>query len=137
MEEGVCLPAQSELFRLALDEANRYKWIESEKAGRDLGEQAIREWSRRYWRGWCRARWIEHLNGEKYWEELDHQDFGLLKKQFHPNKEMIIAIVELIKKGGENLDILQWCIRENRDLKAAMEILQKLDINSRRIAFWP
>jgi hypothetical protein len=133
----MCIPVQSKLFRLALDEANRYKWIESEKAGRDLGEQAIREWSRRYWHGWCRARWIEHLSGEKYWEELDHEDFGLLKKQFHPNTALIAEIVEKIKAGGENLDIIQWCIKENRNLKDALEILQKLDINSRRISFWP
>ncbi|MGE3818385.1 MAG: hypothetical protein AB7I30_03045 [Isosphaeraceae bacterium] len=30
-------------------EALRHKWIESEKAGRDLGELAISCWIRKYW----------------------------------------------------------------------------------------
>ena len=30
------------------DEMKRHKWIESEKAGRDLGNQAIREWICKY-----------------------------------------------------------------------------------------
>lgn len=33
----------------ALDEADKYKWIASEKAGRDLGDQAIMEWFRNSW----------------------------------------------------------------------------------------
>ena len=30
-------------------EADRFKWIESEKAGRDLGEPAIRRWVQDHW----------------------------------------------------------------------------------------
>jgi len=33
----------------ALDEADKYKWIESEKAGRDLGESVVVEWFRKNW----------------------------------------------------------------------------------------
>jgi hypothetical protein len=44
-------------------EALRYKWIESEKAGRDLGEAAIRRWVQDHWWGYLRARWVEHLQG--------------------------------------------------------------------------
>ena len=44
-------------------EAKRHKWIESEKAGRDLGESAIRCWVREHWNGFLRARWLEHLQG--------------------------------------------------------------------------
>jgi len=51
-------------------EANRFKWIESEKAGRDLGEQAIRRWVKEHWWGYLRARWLEHLEGKQFWEEL-------------------------------------------------------------------
>src|SRR3954447_22643925 len=42
------------------EEARRYKWIESEKAGRDLGDSAIRRWVHEHWNGFLRARWLEH-----------------------------------------------------------------------------
>lgn len=37
-------------------EAQRHKWIESERAQRDLGEAAIRQWVREHWNGYLRAR---------------------------------------------------------------------------------
>src|SRR5712671_3379360 len=42
-------------------EADRFKWIESEKAGQDLGELAVRQWVKQHWCGYLRARWLEHL----------------------------------------------------------------------------
>ena len=127
----------SRLLRLAWVEAEKHKWIESEKAGRDLGEDAIRDWSRRYWWRWCRERWIEHLSGVRFWEELDQKDFGLLDRNFHSNVQMVALVVQRIKAGGENLDIVQWVLNNGENLKDAIEILQLLDINSRRITFWP
>src|SRR5258708_20786964 len=67
-------------------EALRYKWIESEKAGRDLGEAAIRRWVQNHWWGYLRARWLEHLQGRRFWVELDRGDFGLLLRRFHDNR---------------------------------------------------
>src|SRR5690349_2629271 len=52
-------------------EALAYRWIESEKAGRDLGEACIKRWVHEHWNGFLRARWIEHLQGRTYWMELD------------------------------------------------------------------
>jgi hypothetical protein len=127
----------SQLFRMALLEAEKHKWIESQKAGRDLGEAALRDWSRRYWWRWCRDRWIEHLSGERFWSELDHHDFGLLKRDFHSNVELTDLITLRIKSGGENLDIIQWAYATNQNIIHVMEILNLLDINSRRLTFWP
>ncbi|MBF0198393.1 MAG: hypothetical protein HQL32_11810 [Planctomycetes bacterium] len=33
---------------LQIEEIKRYKWLESEKAGKDLGEQAVIEWIELY-----------------------------------------------------------------------------------------
>lgn len=118
-------------------EAERHKWIESEKAGRDLGSDAIHDWSRRYWWRWCRDRWIEHLHGERFWDELPESDFGLLLRDFHPNTALLGEIVARIKTGGENLDILIWAQTEKKNLNDTFEILRLLDINSRRMTFWP
>jgi hypothetical protein len=129
--------SKSTLIEMAWLEAEKHKWIESEKAGRDLGEDAIRDWSRRYFRRWCRDRWIEHLNGDRFWRELDKADFGLLKRNFHPNTPLVDYIVSRIKAGGENLDILLWVQDNHGSFEDALEILRLLDINSRRISFWP
>ena len=39
-------------------EADRFKWIESEKAGHDLGERAIKNWIQQHWWDYLRARWL-------------------------------------------------------------------------------
>jgi CheY-like chemotaxis protein len=122
------------LFDAATAEADRHKWIESEKAGHDLGVHALRDWHRNYWRSWCRERWIEHLHGEKFWAELDQGDYGMLRRRFQDNPGLASAIVEKIKSGGENLDIIQWATEQNFDVEAVIDVLKSLDINSRRLA---
>jgi hypothetical protein len=131
------LPSDSQLFRFALLEAEKHKWIESQKAGRDLGIDALKDWSRLYWWRWCRERWVEHLGGVRFWSELDQHDFGLLNRDFHKNVDLVQAIVTRIKKGGENLDIIQWAQSSGQSMDDTLEILKLLDINSRRKSFWP
>jgi CheY-like chemotaxis protein len=121
------------IFEEATREAHRHKWIESEKAGRDIGDGAIRDWHKMYWRTFCRERWIEHLQGEKFWIELDNNDFGMLNSRFHSNHELVDRIVERLKRGGENLDVIQWAAEEGHDVKEVIEVLKTLNINSRRL----
>src|SRR3954465_10040354 len=80
-------------------EAQRYKWIESEKAGRDLGEGAIRAWVRLHWGRFARDCWIEPLEGRTFWTELDRGDFGLLWRWF-PDSPLFDEIVGRIRDGG-------------------------------------
>jgi hypothetical protein len=116
----------------SIHEAERHKWIESEKAGRDLGEWAIRSWVRQHWNGYLRARWLEHLEGRAFWIELDHDDFGLLRRRFQ-NSPQLHQIVDRLKAGWENLSILCWARDEALPRGEVLEILEALDINSRRI----
>jgi hypothetical protein len=37
-----------EFITLQIQEIDRHKWIESQKAGRDLGEEAVYDWVRKY-----------------------------------------------------------------------------------------
>jgi hypothetical protein len=115
-------------------EALRYKWIESEKAGHDLGEEAIRRWVRNHWWGYLRARWLEHLQGRRFWVELDRGDFGLLLKRFHDNELLLDRILDRLKEGRENLDIINWALDWSLPLAQVRDILEALDINSRRLA---
>ena len=115
-------------------EAQRHKWIESEKAGHDLGEWAIRNWVREHWHGFLRARWLEHLYGRAYWIELDHNDFGLLQSEFRDSR-LIDEILARLKAGQENLNVLFWALDCGLPMEEVLEILEALDINSRRIEF--
>ena len=45
-------------------EINRYKWIESEKAQRDLGREAVFDWINKYaatWREWFEKEFAEDI----------------------------------------------------------------------------
>jgi hypothetical protein len=115
------------------DEINRHKWIICQKAGRDLGEEAVRDWVRNHWWGYLRAKWMEHLQGVCYWMELDHGDYGLLKREFPVDAELLNQIVTQLKVGRENLDVIRWAIDTHLPLEPVIQILEALDVNSRRL----
>jgi hypothetical protein len=114
-------------------EEDQFKWIESEKVGYDLGEKAIRDWMRVHWNGYLRARWLEHLQGVRFWIELDRGDFGLLLSQFQDHSELLAPIVERLKHGWENLPILIWAIDNGLPTSTVRTILEALDMNSIRL----
>jgi hypothetical protein len=116
------------------EEAARYKWIKSEEAGYDLGEVAIRQWVQEHWSGYLRARWVEHLQGKCFWVELDRGDFGLLQSEFRDKVELLDDILNRLKAGKENLDVIDWACTCHVPLDEVIEILTALDINSRRLA---
>ena len=125
---------KSSVYSDCEQEALRYKWIESEKAGHDLGEDAIRLWVKRHWWGYLRARWLEHLQGRRFWVELDRGDFGLLQREFHDNTLLLDRILDRLKSGQENLDIIVWAMNWGLPITPVLQILEALDINSRRLA---
>ncbi len=114
-------------------EEDRFKWIESEKAGRDLGEDAIHRWVKEHWNGYLRARWVEHLQGKCFWIELDRDDFGLLHRKFQDQRQLLDAILDRLKDGQENLGILRWSTDCQIPSETVIDILEALDINSRRL----
>jgi hypothetical protein len=125
---------KSSVYSDCEQEALRYKWIESEKAGHDLGEDAIRLWVKRHWWGYLRARWLEHLQGKRFWVELDRGDFGLLQREFHDNTLLLDRILDRLKSGQENLDIIIWAMNWGLPMTPVLQILEALDINSRRLS---
>ncbi len=47
-----------EIIRSQQEEIKKYKWIESEKRGQDIGwERAAREWMQKHFPGWKRYNW--------------------------------------------------------------------------------
>ena len=125
---------KSSVYVESEQEALRYKWIESEKAGHDLGEAAIRRWVQQHWWGYLRERWLEHLHGKRFWVELDRGDFGLLQKKFQDDSLLLDRILDRLKTGQENLDIILWALEWGIGMSAVRQILEALDVNSRRLA---
>ncbi len=114
-------------------QADIHKWIESEKAGRDLGDAAVRQWVHRYWWRYLRARWMEHLEGLRFWVELDRGDFGLMQAEFGADTELMHEVFRRLKRGAENLDIINWANAEGLPMERVCNILSSLDMNSRRL----
>ena len=125
--------AKRSVYSDCLDEAARYKWIQSEKVGYDLGESAIRQWVKEHWSGYLRARWVEHLQGWCFWLELDRGDFGLLQREFKDCSQLLDEILGRLKAGKENLDVIDWACDCHIPVAPVIEILTALDINSRRL----
>jgi hypothetical protein len=134
LQKGDAAMEKSSVYVEGEQEALRYKWIESVKAGHDLGEVAIRRWVQCHWWGYLRARWLEHLQGKRFWVELDRGDFGLLQRKFHDNTLLLDRILDRLKAGQENLDIICWAHTWGVPIEPVIEILEALDINSRRLA---
>jgi len=142
--DDACIKAQSQVDRPSfvksvysdcIEEVARFKWIASEKAGYDLGETAVRQWVKDHWTGYLRARWVEHLQGKCFWVELDRGDFGLLQREFRDRRQLLDDILDRLKAGKENLDVIDWAYTSCIDLGPVLEILTALDINSRRLFF--
>jgi hypothetical protein len=121
------------VYEEVIEEENRHKWIESQKAGYDLGEGCIRDWVSRHWTGYLRARWVEHLQGKCFWVELDRGDFGLLQREFVDRKELLDSILDQLKSGKENLHVIFWAVHSGIPTDGVHEILKALDVNSRRL----
>ena len=117
-------------------EACAERWYRSQDAGFDLGEHAIRLWVRMHWRGFVRARWIEHMQGVRFWVELDRKEFGLLRRHDLVDvRELLDAIIDQLRCGAENLDIVRWARKEKSPAEQATvkQLLTLIDVNAHRL----
>ena len=132
MYPGADIPQYS-IDRDSNGEIEKYKWYESERYGYDVGEAATRRWVKCHWHGYLRARWLEHLEGNRFWIELDRGDFGLLQRASFLDQDLLPQIVEKLKRGEENLGVLCWAESNQMPTESVVRILLALDINSRRL----
>jgi hypothetical protein len=134
MSTSLCPPdAKKSVYRECAQEVARHKWIESQKVGYDLGEAAIRQWVQEHWTGYLRAKWVEHLQGKCFWVELHQCDFGILQSKFQNCSQLLDTILDQLKAGKENLDVLDWACDCRLAIDPVIEILEALDVNSSRL----
>ena len=122
------------IYEEAEEEVREHKWRESEKAGRDLGVEAVRGWTKSYWLRFYRWRFVQHLRGEVCWREFDFGCFGIVCGRLSAHGELLEVIMDRVRDGAENLDILVWTHECGLPVDQVMDILEALDINSRRLA---
>lgn len=126
------LPRES-LYERAFHEAERHKWIESERQGHDLGESAIRDWYRRFWRPYCRQRRLEHIRGMRRWQEFDDAAFGCLYSLIVTGDLLADRILDRIDAGYENLCIINWTLTWGLPMPRVLNILEQIDVNRARL----
>lgn len=131
-EDGVVVHS---LTAHALAAMERHKWLESEKAGRDLGDGAFTDWIERYWKGFTRAKLVEHFYGWRCWGAFDESDFGLLTRQsveYHVSNRVLETVASMLAEGGENLDVINWALSVQQPLEPILWLLDRIDINAKR-----
>jgi hypothetical protein len=65
----------AEIVRSQQEEIKKYKWIESEKLGRDIGwERAAREWLQKHFPEWKRPRWERAVQEALRMERIQSAD---------------------------------------------------------------
>ena len=110
-----------------------YRWIQSEKAGRDLGSDAENEWIEIYWRRFCRSRLVQHVRGETFFEEFGHECFGVVTEDLPEFRHLLETIFALVSEGAENLDLVRWAEVRRLPRDRVLNFLAAIDINSHRL----
>lgn len=134
MSQTCVLEAEScSLFEAAFKEARCHRWIESQKSGCDRGSESFHEWYDRFWWNFLRYRHLEHLLGEYRWLEFPAETFGVLTPFVESNDELAIVIIDLYRQGCENLDIVNWALREDLSLPDVRDRLAVINMNDARM----
>ena len=122
------------VYEEARKAADEHKWLQSERAGYDLGSEAVRDWTRSHWLKFYRCRFVQHLRGELFWKEFDEQSYGLAGRHLVTSRQLLDEILDCVKRGAENLDLIINADDCGWPMDQVMCILEALDINSKRLA---
>jgi hypothetical protein len=123
-------PSARSVYDAALQEAERHKWLASERFGRDLGPAARREWWIKYWPRFCRYRCIEHLSGQCQWQEFKCEVYGRLSIPQEEADLLVDRIFDRFVEGWENLTFACWLQEWDLPTERVLEILEIVDINA-------
>ncbi len=125
--------AELSVYEQAEKACQEHKWLESEKAGRDLGDEAVRNWSRSHWLRFYRWRFVQHLRGDVYFREFHPRSFAIVSNYHKLSRDLLEEIFNHVRDGGENLDIICWAQNQTLPTDQVIEILEAIDINHQRL----
>lgn len=121
------------LWELAEHEAEFHKWIVSERSGYDVGRRALADWSRRYWKIFCRHRRLDHLYGRRRIREFDEGSFGRLCDPRVSSQPVVRFVIKHFAEDmWENLDFYRQATEHGVSLGELYDALALIDVNSAR-----
>jgi len=135
MTAAATVPAvehHSVVYHAAADYAAQ-KHLDWERLRYDVHETASEHWRKRYWRLWFRARWVEHLLGQKYWVEMGEDNFALLTRSGGHHPVLLDRIADRLIIGGENLNVIPWAHVWGLDVAEVILVLTAININHVRV----
>jgi hypothetical protein len=93
---------------VARQHADAHRWFESERRGCDVGPAAYGQWRKRYWRLFCRWRYLEHLLGICCYQEFEPELFGSLRQQeeWSFDEVMDFALRRVLTDDREQVEVL-------------------------------
>ena len=120
---------------LARRHADAHRWYESERNGRDVGPDAYHQWRQRYWRTFCRWRYLEHLLGICRYREFKPEHFGSLRdrREWILDTVMEFALQRVLKDDCEQVDVL-YEAPEHLPRNRLVEVLSVLNFNDARLS---
>ncbi len=121
------------LFEEGIREADRYKWIVSEKRGRDMGAEAFSDWFRKYWLPYCRYQRLEHVTGRRRWAEFPDCPSLFILQLLETHDLLLELILDRLLEGWENLDLITWGVYWGLPTDQIVRILEELNINAARL----
>jgi hypothetical protein len=121
------------LYEEGFVEAQRHKWIESQKRGMDVGMAALDDWYSRFWPHYCRHKRLEHLEGSRRWREFQDDDFGLIYSLMVEGDLLLDRILDRVQIGMENLDLICWAHDWGLPMDRVIQILTQLNLNCARL----
>jgi hypothetical protein len=114
--------------------ADEHKWHESQRACRDCGIEAVRDWIDRYWLKYARGCWLEHICGSRLYMEFHLSQFGVLDSLERRLGDLFDRLRAFLENGRENLDIINWALDHDADIDMVIEFLEAVDMNSCRLS---
>jgi hypothetical protein len=120
---------------VARQHADAHRWFVSERSGRDVGGEAYREWRQRYWRTFCRWRYLEHLLGICCYRDYEPHTFGTLRQQqgWTLDQAMAFALQQVLQDDREQVEVL-FHAPDELPRHRLVEVLSLLDVNGARLS---
>lgn len=125
------------VYEEAYLEAERHRWIESEKRGYDVGDHAVSEWFNRFFLRFCWYRRLEHLEGVQAYSEFQMCYYGLLDELTAEAKQDVLVdrVLDRFLSGQENLQIIDWAHVWGVPAFAVLRVLERINMNEARLEY--
>ncbi len=121
------------IYDSGLIQALEHKWLASQRYGEDLGLLLIRDWCQRHWRTFQRFRRIEHLFGERCYQQFPKEEFGVWSGRVREEGSLFDIILGAFECGMENLEFVDWARLQRLPQDESYALFTTLDPNCVRM----